>query len=283
MKRVKNNNSDKAMKPNQASMVVVLVLAGGLWGGLASASDKAPLVYSVPGGALAQLEWQFESDANPAVPEVNLNGPAGAQAAIGPGRMSLGWQKQLPGLGQKTGYWDLGENGTITLNLGSPHGIAGVDHVRVRVCQWFDDGIYGSLASVVVPGAKQIGSDVYEVDSGPVGGWMVDETVWELEPGTTLSSVLINGPPTGAVIDEIAVEMMTVSPGSAVLLISVLRDGRVEISWPVSAGRATLEANTDLRNPEGWVQVGVQPQLDGGRYVVVVDAGETMQFFRLRQ
>ena len=248
-------------------------------------ADSMPVSDGPSGDGTARLEWQFDSEANPALPEVSADAPLGAKASIAPGEFSLAWQRQLAGLGEKIGYWDLGRSGKITLDLGAPQPSLTVKHISVQVCQWFDGMVYGDFASVSIPRATQVALDAHEVDGGAVGGWVVDDSLWEVAPGTTVDTIVITGASDGSVIDQVVIETVSVVPEPTVLSIQRLApdSSLVEISWPVAAGSATIESSTDLSDPQAWATVDAQPQVNGDRYTVRIEASDTMHFFRLKQ
>lgn len=230
-------------------------------------------------------EWRFDTAANPAPPEVGDDLLPGAQAEIVPGKLSVEWQQQLAGFGARTGYWDLGKSGRITLTMGQPQVTFVARRIIVHVWEWFDGFVYGEPVSVTVLGAALADSDGREVTSGPVGAWVVSQTEWEAPAGANVDTVVVTGSATGAMVDQIVVETVSALPEPAFL--SIRRPGNsgttVEVSWPASVTGGTLEANTNLTDPEGWKPVEAAVKLEGGRFTVTVDAGDVGQFFRLKR
>ena len=232
----------------------------------------------------AVTQWRFDTAANPAVPEVAGDLGVGAQAVVTPGELGLGWQKQFPGFGDRTGYWDLGKGGSITFNLAHTAAVPYARRLSVQVCQWFDGGIYSQLAAVSAPGATSAEGNVGDVTPGNIGGWVAIETLLTVPANTPLSSVLVSGASTGSVIDSVSFAVDSASASPPILSIRTLGGdtGQVEISWPLWAGSGGLETTSDLGSPN-WTPVQDQPQALPDRYAVVTSAGGAAKFFRLKQ
>ena len=263
------------MKNTTLRLMVILAALAGLAGSLSMAQTAQQ------GGT--HVEWQFNSGANPATPEVASGPVAGIQAGITVGQFGMGWQSQLSSeMANATGVWDLGRSGVITVNLGAA---ANAKTITVQVWQWIDPAIYSGFATVAIPGATQTAVSNSNAVTGLIGDWMVQQTDWQVA-GAAANAIVITGLPSGSLVDQIAVTTTpsVVSAGSPVLSIRQLDGTSVEISWPVAAGSWTLESNTNLVDSQAWTAVGTQPQVSGDNYTVTIQAAaDNMQFFRLKQ
>lgn len=229
-------------------------------------------------------EWRFDTGANPLPAEVcNVGTPHSATIAPG-GDLSLGWVTQLPGLGDASGYWDLGQSGRITTPLPSlvSESAPAVRYVLVSVCQYQDGSIYGELAAVSIPGATFVRTGMDFNDIGAIGEWQVNQTLWRVEAGESAGQVTITGAANGSIVDQVIVEAGT--PVSAPPLLAIRgMGGAVEIAWAASLQGFVLESNTDLNNAQGWQPVNVVPQVVGDEQRVQVPTGASGVFFRLRK
>ena len=263
-------------------MTTVLALLAGAAGSVVQAQDLAPSWRGQPGSG--RQEWRFDSSANPATPELVSGLSTGAKASITAGQFSMGWQSQLPGMGaDRTGLWDLGRNGTVTLMLNNP---SNYTRISVQVSQWLDGGIYSELATVSVPGATQENADTGLTSTATVGGWFVDETDWLVPAGAVVDRILVTGAYNGSVIDRAGVDTLTPVTVSPVNLnIARVSGGtnRVEISWSFATDSYDLESSTNLSDTQGWHPVAQPAQVTGDLHSVVIEAGDTVRFYRLKQ
>lgn len=236
---------------------------------------------SIPAAAspASQIEWRFDSSANPGLPDVNTTPVAGAQAQVAPGPLSLGWRASLPGLDGASGFWDLGSNGTVQVALPAVN----LSQVTVQVRQWNDGFIYIDCATVTVPGATLKSTSLVEETTGPIGGWVMQTTVWEATGGSSISAVNLTGAGTGSVIDQLALVTGVVVVQPLVLSIQPADSGSVELSWPEAAGSAIIESAADLNDAQGWSALAESAQLSNGRYSLVVGTGGATRYFRLKR
>lgn len=250
--------------------------------GSAGAADNSDTSWRGQPGSTHQ-EWRFDTGSNPLTAEVcNVGTPH--SATMTPGRYALGWKSQLPGLGDATGYWDIGSSGRITTPLPTLVSEAGtaVRYILISVCQYQDGGIYDQLASVSIPGATYLRTGVDFTDIGTVGEWQVNQTLWRVEAGELAGQVTITGAANGSIVDQVVVEAGI--PVSAPPLLKVRGlAGVVEIVWPASLQGFVLESNTDLNNAQGWQAVNSAPQVVGDEQRVQVPTGGSGVFFRLRK
>jgi hypothetical protein len=257
-------------------------LAAALTGqGVQAADDPETSWRGQPGSS--RQEWRFDTGSNPHAAEVCQSSPSD-KASMAPGQFALGWQNQLPGLGDATGFWDLGRSGTITAALPpfvtdpSPS----VRYVLVSVCQYQDGGIYSEYAAVTIPGATFRRTEVDFTAFGPLGEWTVDRTLWRVEAGVSAGPLTITGAGNGSIVDLVVVEAGT--PTSAPALLTIRRAGSdVEVAWSVELQGFVLESNTNLGNPQGWQPVDAPVMVVGNEQLVRLAAGDSARFFRLRK
>lgn len=274
----KRMKASLAMKNTTSRLMVVLAALAGLTSSLSTVRTFAS---SQQGGTY--LEWQFDSGANPASPDVASGTVAGIQAGITVGQFGMGWEAQLSSeMASATGVWDLGQSGVITVNLGAA---VNSNTITVQVWQWIDPSIYSSYATVAISGATQTAVTTSNVVTGLIGDWMVQQTAWQVTGGAATNAIVITSPASGSLIDKIAVTTTTSAVTAPVVLsIRQLDGASVEISWPVAAGGGTLESSINLADPQAWTAVGTQAQTNGDSYTVTIQAAaDNMQFFRLKQ
>jgi hypothetical protein len=237
---------------------------------------------SVAGAAdsVAYNEWRFDSDANPASPDVSTNCSQAAVARIVKGDFASGWLNHFDTFGSVTGYWDMGRTGVVTLAHADP-GI-GERTLLVKVCQWQDGGIYNELASVAIPGATRTGSSVRTVVTVPNGTWVVEESRWTVPASVTSDDVVITSAFSGSLIESVAIEA---APSTEVSVsLAVQRVGNlVRLTWPVAASGYALEWTSDLSSAAAWQPLGVTPAVEGDSFSVTTDAGTALRLFRLRR
>ena len=232
-------------------------------------------------------EWRFNTDANPAPPEVCDQALSTARATMAPGDFATGWQEELPGLGSATGFWDLGRRGTIRLPVASGTLVGAADggtRIWVKVCQWIDGGIFAQVAAVSVGGATRASEVCNNQQTCPVGGWVVHESVWLLPAGQHASEVTVTSPGNGSLVDLVSV---STEPASSVPVVLAIRlsdvEGSVDLSWPASATGYALEGTPSLSEPRVWEPVTITPQVVGARNVVTTESAGAAKFYRLRK
>jgi hypothetical protein len=257
-------------------------LAAALTGqGVQAADDPETSWRGQPGSS--RQEWRFDTGSNPLPAEVCQNSPSD-KAAMTPGQFALGWQNQLPGLGDATGFWDLGRNGTIAAALPPfvTEPTPAVRYLLVSVCQYQDGGIYSEYATVTIPGATFRRTEVDFTAFGPLGEWTVDRTLWRVEAGVSAGPITITGAGNGSIVDLVVVEAG--SPTSTPALLIIRRAGdRVEVAWSVQLQGFVLESNPNLGNPQGWQLVDAPVMVAGDEQFVRLAAGDSARFFRLRK
>jgi hypothetical protein len=263
------------------TMVAVAVVA--LAGERGRAADDPETSWRGQPGSTLQ-EWRFDNGSSMPTSEVSQNTPPNS-ASVVPGEFALGWRSELPGLGDASGFWDLGRSGTIRTPLPdfvtAPE--ASVRYILVSVSQYQDGGIYSELATVSVPGAMYVRTGVDFTGFGTLGEWTVDQTLWRVDPGSSASTVSITGSANGTIVDQITIEAGSPASQPALLRIRSLGGTAVEISWAASLQGFTLESNPDLNDPDGWVPVDAPVQVNGDNQFVQVAGGDATRFFRMRK
>ncbi len=173
---------------------------------------------ATPAFATIEWQWEFNSGANPATPQV---GSPGATAAIQVGDFGAGWHNDW-GLGSATGYWDLGINGSVTLtipNLASP---SQSYNATLSIVQWVDGFLFSGDLSYAFSGATQVGSTTtHLIESTDFGSWVQYDTVWTLLASSDPSIITITGPGDGAIFSGISARI-TVVPEPTTLVAGLL-------------------------------------------------------------
>jgi hypothetical protein len=216
--------------------------------------------------------WPFATDVNPA-------SAGAATATVTPGDFSSGWVADLSMLpGGTGGYWDLGQNGTMTIHF--PHQLTGA--IKVKVAQWWDGMVYGGFVSVTVPGASPAQSTANIERLGSLGGWVVDETTWTPAGGASVDTIIVQSGPAGGVIDSVVVESAAAMVTPPVLSIRA-QGSQVVLSWPASASTMVLEATSVVTGTPDWQAVEAQVQVADGLCSVALPADAGARFYRLKQ
>ncbi len=233
--------------------------------------------------------WVFNSGASQVTPVENAGGVV---ATVQPGDYSIGWTNHVHLFGSAQGIWDLGSSGKITLNnVSGLVGDASHDRVfTVKVTEWNDGVNFSDVSDVAVPGAEQIGSDIDTTATAALnattsfGSWVVNETKWHAKPNAQISSAVITGQQYGTVVNQVALvsasSTVAVSPQLTIKMVG----GQAVISWPAASSGMTLQASSDLSNPQGWTTVSAVVQTNGDNTVsVTISPAGDQQFYRLKQ
>lgn len=154
-------------------------------------------------------EWTFDDDDNPALPEVIDNPYGGAQTAITVGQFGQGWLQQFPGMGTKTGYWDIGYGGQIIIDIDNRPDPLPYKEVWIQVTYFKD---INDAPMVEVETGQYITGQSQVVEQVLTGGdWIVDQSVWLLEPNPPSERVTMTSHPlNGSVIDQIVIHTICI-------------------------------------------------------------------------
>ena len=182
---------------------------------VAAAHDVFPPDWRGLDGTTYQ-EWQFGSNATPAVPDVINNIYGGASASVTVGEFGEGWLAN-PGLGTQTGIWDLGgTGGQIVLDIDNRPSPLPYKEI------WLQVTYYKAISDapiVEVPGAQLISSQNTLIEHDVIGDWYLGQSVWRIEPNPSHEQIFLTSYLWGSVIDQIVVDTYCVpEPASIVLL-----------------------------------------------------------------
>lgn len=163
--------------------------------------------------------WTFDTNNNPAIPEVNDNDYGTATATVTPNKFGSGWLDQLPGLGSQNGYWDLGgyrdpcsTGGKIVLEIDNEPKTGFLKEIWIQVT-YFND--LTEAPFIQVPGAALVKEETYTVEEVDTGGeWLLDQSIWRIVPTPSHETIIVQSGQNGCVIDQIVVD--TYSRGCAV-------------------------------------------------------------------
>jgi len=150
-------------------------------------------------------QWRFDTNSNPAEPEVIDNNYGDAGASVTVGFMGVGWLSEL-GFGSQTGHWDLGgDGGQIVLQLANCPLVSGRKEIWVQVTYFRDISM---PPSVNVPGAGLQSTQTLLVeDAGISGGWFLDQTIWWIDPNPSQEQIILSSDPEwGSVIEQVVVD-----------------------------------------------------------------------------
>lgn len=162
--------------------------------GLAAASG------SLVSDLVSDQTWDFETAANPALAAyTNSHGVPNATIALGIG--SSGWLASSS-FGTNTGLWDLGEGGTITLNIPNSAGLAA--DVSLEVDKLVGGPLSGRF-TYTVPGATLLSSNSVFLNSGGLADWYRDTTTWRLAPSPGILTPVVIAPTEIGIVDRVRV------------------------------------------------------------------------------
>jgi len=165
-------------------------------------------------------EWHFLTNSNPAGPEFYSNSIGLASASVSTGGFASGWVWDLFSFGTATGYWDLGQSGSIDLSIpdyGGPT-LTGLKDVRVQVVQWIEGSFYSLYAGVSIPEATLISRTNRLYEQTGFGAWRVDDWHFQIPDETPSDLVAILGATGGTIIDLIVIDTLTIPEPSALLV-----------------------------------------------------------------
>jgi hypothetical protein len=190
---------------------------------LSQSASAAPLLppWSGQSGTTHQ-QWTFDDADNPAAPEDYRNDYGMPVANITPGDFASGWVDTVPGFGTQTGIWDLGDGGTIVLEIGNQPVASPYKEIWVQVT-YFEDTLIPS-PTVDVPGAVLLAeqTEIILVEATqPFGDWLMQKTVWQITPNPASEQIVITAlQGATAMVDQVTVDTICIpEPASMVMLI----------------------------------------------------------------
>lgn len=230
------------------SVLTAVLTLGFMQVGSALASDINPPSWRGQPASTFQ-DWQFDTSANPAVPDSTSNPYGTASASIVTGATSTGWQYDL-GYGSIRGYWDLGsqvfdvdqgqwlgQDGRIDVSVpnvpGAPAGSSKLVRIQVTYMAPFDAGV----PDITMAGATKTGSGSQLIETvAPFGDkWWSSWTDFSIAPCPDSESITISAvPQQGLLVDQITVDTLalntpepaTLSGLALALAVLVRRRGR---------------------------------------------------------
>jgi len=235
-------------------------------------------------GEIKAQAWQFNSGDSPVIPEYVTNSSSHGVAVVSPGPFGSGWVAQDNLFAGATGVWDLGRNGTIACSgLAGLVGSPGQERVfTVKVKQYNDGAVYADRATVFVPGAALQNTTVTAMNSGTIGGWVTEETLWKAPAATTVDQLSIVSAYYGSLVDQVSVETVLAALPPPTLAIRRVGN-QVEVSWPSGFSGMVLESSSNLADAQSWSPVGAAVQTSGETSSVTLETQADAQFYRLKQ
>jgi hypothetical protein len=184
--------------------------------------SAAPLVPSWSGQpGTTHQQWTFDDADNPATPEDCQNDYGMPVADITLGDFASGWMNDAMGFGTQTGIWDLGDAGTIVLDIDNQPLAGPYKEIWVQVT-YFEDSLIPAPA-IDVPGATLLAQETEIIlveATQPFGDWLMQKTVWQITPNPAFEQVMITAEAgLTAMIDQVTVDTICVpEPASMVIL-----------------------------------------------------------------
>jgi hypothetical protein len=156
--------------------------------------------------------FTFDSNDNPASPELikNIFGNADANIILGP--IAEGWIESIPGFGTQNGIWGLGSAGTITVNVTTGFHTTGPQEIWVQMT-YLDDP-WWNPAQLNISDANLIEqSPLIEVEDVGLGTyWYLQQTKWLIDQGKSNIEIIITSDIAGGYIDQVVIDTRTVNP-----------------------------------------------------------------------
>jgi len=175
-------------------------------------------------------EWDFTTDANPALPENYANPYGTPSATISLGFAASGyWETYPPIPGGRVGVWDIGRGideedpaiGRITLVIPNTVNTDPTSYKEI----WVQVTYYKDLTMapiVEVPGGVLLGGESRRIEIVPMWGeWWLDQTMWRIEPNPTQETILITGHDWGSMIDQVVVDTICIPEPATMSLVGV--------------------------------------------------------------
>jgi hypothetical protein len=159
--------------------------------------------------------WTFDDDDNPAAPETDNNPYGTAEATITVGDFGEEWLDTVS-FGSQTGIWDLGREGTIVLDI--PNSSEALPYKEI----WLQVTYYDSIVKapvVTIPGATFVSDQTLVVEEDDLGDWLLDQSVWRIEPNPSSEEITLTADWNGSTIDQVVVDTICIpEPATAIIL-----------------------------------------------------------------
>jgi hypothetical protein len=158
-------------------------------------------------------QWSFGVSNTPAaIPAELITNIYGTPVAdLVPGEYSSGYISQDSFLGCVEGIWDLGEYGTLTLNVPNvPSASSGsYKYVQVQVTQYRDSEIYTTNASVAIANGVEVSDQQQVLFATTFGEWVVDNSLWRVTPSPATEAVVVTGLENGSLIHQVTLDTLS--------------------------------------------------------------------------
>jgi len=148
------------------------------------------------------------------LPEVDSNPYGDPIALITLGDLADGWQLGPGGLGTQTGYWDLGIEGAISIDVPNRPFDGGIKELWISVIYFEDEGFMAAPVVDVVSGGHVVtflGEETFLVEEDPISGqWNAHLTKWLIVPNPDSEQGIIISRLSSSVIDQIEIDTICV-------------------------------------------------------------------------
>src|ERR1035437_4508748 len=228
-------------------------------------------------------QWSFRLSNNPPSAELVTNAYGAPQASITFGSFSSGYIDEDAFLGCGVqGIWDLGRNGTMTLNIPNrPSGSTNsYKYVQVQVTQYRNFGIYTNNAAVTITNGTRVSQQQQLLLTNNIGGqWVVEQTVWRLAPSPASEVVVLTGGANGSLIDQVVVDTLSLdfpTPTDITVNADLGQCSKSNVTWTVPAIDGCVVTNVVSTPASGSTFPGGTNLVT---YVVMDGEGGTKAFY----
>jgi hypothetical protein len=175
----------------------------------ARADDVLPPSYRGVAGSTLQI-WGFDTAVTNPAPD-SANNPIGTPTlTITPSADStgIGWQDSFPAVyGSKQGFWDLGDDGHIDINIPTSFALTGNEQVRLQITYWQSINVVPTVFIPIIGGGTIVTNMLVETGPHNLGRWYSEVIDWSFAPGATNTLISIFGDPaSGSVIDQVTID-----------------------------------------------------------------------------
>lgn len=178
-------------------------------------------------------EWSFFSNANPASPGAVSNPYGSPSATITVGPFGDGYRTTF-GTSTNVGFWDLGSNGVISVQVPNRPGApsASSKYIWVQVAHMIGGPL--GYATISIPGASYLGGQKVLVEAFGLNGdsIYVDQTMWRLEPNPSTETITITAPNGGALINQVVVDTLCITNSNTYVDDDYSDPDCTLVSWP---------------------------------------------------
>jgi hypothetical protein len=157
--------------------------------------------------------WDFAASSSPAA-ATSVSNPYGEPTAtVATGDFAAGWLDQLPAMGTKTGYWDLGIGGTISLSISNAAQPDGAQDIWLQVVYYEDINDAPTLDITSSGVASLVSEQNQSIEHVATGGdWMVWQSLWTVTPNPGSETITFtSNAQMGSVIDQIVADTRPVA------------------------------------------------------------------------